>query len=128
MSEWTDKAVTKLQQLANEGYSASQIAALIHNELGLTFSRNAADELRQRVAGICSEAAARQCTVATFHSFCLRVLRRHLPRHQHRYGYGEGFSVCTRDEQQEILSGCLDLWLAEPAGAREQQLAGRKTH
>ena len=89
--------------------------------LCLTFSRNAADELRQRVAGICSDGTARQCTVATFHSFCLRVLRRHLPQHQQRYGYGEGFSVCTRDEQQEILNGCLDLWLAEPAGLREQE-------
>ena len=37
--------------------------------LCLTFSRNAADELRQRVAGICSDATARQCTVSTFHSF-----------------------------------------------------------
>jgi superfamily I DNA/RNA helicase len=49
------------------------------------------------------------------------VLRRNLPQHQQRYGYGEGFSICTRDEQHEILDGCLDLWLAEPAGAREQE-------
>lgn len=89
--------------------------------LCLTFSRNAADELRHRVGEICSDATARQCTVATFHSFCLRVLRRHLPRHQQRYGYSEGFTICARDEQQEILNGCLDLWLAGPAGAREKE-------
>lgn len=41
MSEWTDAAITKLQQLANEGYSASQIGSLINRELGTDFSRNA---------------------------------------------------------------------------------------
>jgi len=41
MSDWTDAAITKLQQLANEGYSASQIGALINRELGTDFSHNA---------------------------------------------------------------------------------------
>ena len=92
--------------------------------LCLTFSRAAADELRHRVGAICSSATARQCTVATFHGFCLRVLRRHLPQHQQRFGYGEGFSICARDEQDEILGGCLDLWLQQedkgPAVVREK--------
>ncbi len=41
MSDWTDAAITKLQQLANEGYSASQIATLVNKELGTEFTRNA---------------------------------------------------------------------------------------
>jgi len=87
--------------------------------LCLTCSRNAADELRHRVGAICSDATARQCTVATFHSFCLRVLRRHLPQHQQRFGYSEAFTICAREEQDEILGGCLSLWLQQPAAERE---------
>ena len=94
--------------------------------LCLTFSRHAAEELRSRVGEMSSSHAARSATVSTFHAFCLRVLRRHLPRYQ-TFGYGEGFTIVTREEQHEILRGCLQLFVeqTEEGAAEREELARR---
>ena len=95
--------------------------------LCLTFSRHAAEELRSRVGEMSSSHAARSATVSTFHAFCLRVLRRHLPRHAATFGYGEGFTIVTREEQHEILRGCLQLFVeqTEEGAAEREELARR---
>jgi DNA helicase-2/ATP-dependent DNA helicase PcrA len=90
--------------------------------LCLTFSRNAAEELRSRLCALCGQAAAATVSVCTFHGFCMRLLRRHLPSFA-SMGYGTGFHICSREIQREVVRGCLELWLASPEGAEDTELA-----
>ncbi len=56
--------------------------------------------------------------ISTFHSFCVRVLRRHIDR----LGYTRGFSIYDEDDQQRLIKACIsELGVAEeftsPRGA-----------
>src|SRR5436305_6806566 len=48
-----------------------------HTVLAVTFTNKAADEMRQRITGLLSKAGASGTpVVSTFHSYCVRLLRR----------------------------------------------------
>ena len=89
--------------------------------LCLTFSRSAAEDLRARVGSHCGAANARAATICTFHGFCLRLLRRHLAS-MPQYGYREGFHICARQEQREVIEQCLGLWLETDSGKLDAEL------
>ena len=48
--------------------------------LGLTFTNKAAAEMRERLAGMVDPAQAKKVTLGTFHSFCIRLLRKHIAK------------------------------------------------
>ena len=56
--------------------------------LAITFTNKAADEMKQRVAGLIGPVADRMW-VSTFHSACVRILRRDIDR----LGYPSAFSI-----------------------------------
>ncbi|HEV2370094.1 MAG TPA: UvrD-helicase domain-containing protein, partial [Acidimicrobiales bacterium] len=56
--------------------------------LAITFTNKAADEMRQRVGGLIGPIAQRMW-VSTFHSACVRILR----REANRLGYRSGFTI-----------------------------------
>ena len=72
--------------------------------LALTFTNKAANEMRSRVAGLIGKDAASKVFLGTFHSFCLRVLRREIER----LGYRKNFSVSSESDVRTILRRVLD--------------------
>src|SRR5579871_1747630 len=57
--------------------------------LGLTFTNKAAAEMRERVEKLIGSEKAKLVTLCTFHSFCMRVLRREIDK----LGYTKEFSL-----------------------------------
>ncbi|HKN47455.1 MAG TPA: UvrD-helicase domain-containing protein, partial [Candidatus Polarisedimenticolia bacterium] len=70
--------------------------------VAVTFTNKAAGEMKERVDRLvgADHGGAR---VSTFHSFCLRLLRRHASR----LGYGEGFLVYDDADQTALLKEVL---------------------
>ena len=67
--------------------------------LALTFTNKAATEMAERVAGLVSKEAAKEMTVCTFHSLCVKILRREIGR----LGYKENFSIYTGSDQTGLV-------------------------
>ena len=72
--------------------------------LAVTFTNKAADEMRQRVGGLLSGGAAATPTVSTFHSFCVRLLRRDGdPLAEIRNGFTRRFTIYDDDDQLSLM-------------------------
>ena len=80
----------------------SQRLAAPHEVVAVTFTNKAAGEMKERVEGILGPAHG-GAQVSTFHSYCLRLLRRHAAR----LGYSSGFLVYDQADQQAVLRDCL---------------------
>jgi DNA helicase-2/ATP-dependent DNA helicase PcrA len=66
--------------------------------LGVTFTNKAATEMQQRVKAMLRKRAKSQPVLSTFHSLCLRILRRHIEL----IGYPKKFSICDRSDQESL--------------------------
>ena len=103
--------------------------------LAVTFTNKAADQMKERVQALLSDAsgaadsALRKAEdpagkadrsvphyqetsplISTFHSFCVRVLRRNIDR----LGYTRRFSIYDEDDQQRVIKASIrELWLSE---------------
>jgi DNA helicase II / ATP-dependent DNA helicase PcrA len=91
-----------------------RIAHLVHEHrippyaiLAVTFTNKAADEMRQRIEGLISKAGASGSpTVSTFHSFCVRLLRRDGDRLAPlRPGFSRKFTIYDDDDQLALIKG-----------------------
>ena len=66
--------------------------------LAITFTNKAADEMRGRVDTLIGE-GAEHVWVSTFHSLCVRILRRHADR----IGFTRSFSIYDSDDQLTLM-------------------------
>ena len=68
------------------------------NILAITFTNKAAGEMRERVDRLVGFGAD-SIWVATFHSTCVRILRRHAGL----LGYDQSFSIYDADDQKTLM-------------------------
>ena len=85
--------------------------------LAVTFTNKAAEEMRNRVEKLLTHLDASPL-VSTFHSFGVRVLRRHADL----IDYGKDFTICDRDDQKRVLKA-----VYEELHFTDSQLPMRKT-
>ncbi len=73
------------------------------NILAVTFTNKAAVEMKERVGGMVSKKAAKEITVCTFHSLCVRILREGIDR----LGYKKNFTIYTGSDQSGLIKQIL---------------------
>ena len=66
--------------------------------LAVTFTNKAADEMRERRAKLLGKKLPKQPEISTFHSLCVRILRRNITR----LGYPAAYGICDRGDQESI--------------------------
>ncbi|MEX1224141.1 MAG: UvrD-helicase domain-containing protein [Pirellulales bacterium] len=66
--------------------------------LAVTFTNKAAKEMQQRSAALLGKRLKAKPEISTFHSLCVRVLRRHIDR----LGYPKNFPIYDRGDQESI--------------------------
>ncbi len=72
------------------------------NILAITFTNKAVGELRDRITAKLGEEGQDICA-ATFHSACVRILRREIEA----LGYGSSFAIYDSDDSQRLLKACI---------------------
>ena len=72
------------------------------NILAITFTNKAAKEMADRVEKLIGE-TAKDMWVRTFHSACVRILRRDIDR----IGYDRNFNIIDSDDQKSVVKECL---------------------
>jgi DNA helicase II / ATP-dependent DNA helicase PcrA len=70
--------------------------------LAITFTNKAADEMKERVAALLGGGVA-SMWVSTFHSACVRILRREAAR----FGYRSGFSIYDQADSLRLVTQCV---------------------
>lgn len=69
-----------------------------YNILAITFTNKAAGEVRERVDDLLGY-GSEGVWVSTFHSLCVRILRRHIER----IGFAIGFAIYDTDDQKRLV-------------------------
>ena len=72
------------------------------NILAITFTNKAAGELKERITNMLGEAGD-GLTAATFHSACVRILRRECEK----IGFTSEFTIYDSDDSQRVMKSCL---------------------
>ncbi|MEK6248640.1 MAG: UvrD-helicase domain-containing protein, partial [Planctomycetales bacterium] len=86
-----------------------RIANLIRNRvspdriLAVTFTNKAAAEMKQRAAELIGRRRKLKPEISTFHSLCVRILRRHISN----LGYPDKFAIYDRGDQESVARAAL---------------------
>ena len=72
------------------------------NILAITFTNKAANEMKERITNLVGE-KARDIWMGTFHSICVRILRKHIDR----IGYDTSFVIFDTSDQKTLIKKCM---------------------
>lgn len=67
--------------------------------LGLTFTNKAAAEMRHRIAQMLDRKSAQEITLCTFHSFCMKILRKEIAA----LGYTTSFTLLDEQDVKRMI-------------------------
>ena len=88
-----------------------------YNILAITFTNKAAGEMRERVDNIVSFGAD-SVWVSTFHSLCVRILRRYIKE----LDYETNFTIYDSDDQKALVKNCLKKLNMDPKQYPERMM------
>lgn len=84
------------------GYLMVEKGVNPYNILAITFTNKAAREMRERIQRMMG-GAADNIWISTFHSMCVRILRREIDR----IGYNRNFTILDSTDQQSVVKAIL---------------------
>lgn len=82
----------RVSYLLTQGVSPDKI-------LAVTFTNKAANEMRERIAGMVDRAQAKKLTICTFHALCVRILRQNIGA----LGYKTNFTIYDEGDQRGLI-------------------------
>ena len=87
------------RDLAREAQRLAVRPARPWNVLAITFTNKAAGELKDRLRAMLGETVGGDVHASTFHSACVRILR----RDAERIGFPKSFTIYDADDQQRVI-------------------------
>ena len=98
------EALQKAVQTGSELPSTIERRLAVHparpwNVLAITFTNKAAGELKERLKAMLGETVGGDVNASTFHSACVRILR----RDAERIGFPRSFTIYDSDDQQRVM-------------------------
>ena len=93
------------------------------NILAITFTNKAAHEMRERVDKIAGSEGG-SVWVSTFHSTCVRILRRHIDR----LGYDNNFTIYDADDQKILIKEICRKMNIDTKKVKERALLAQISH
>jgi DNA helicase-2/ATP-dependent DNA helicase PcrA len=92
-----------------------------HNILAVTFTNKAAQEMHERVTRLLEGQRLESAPlVSTFHSLCVRMLRRDIEKLEE--GYTRSFTIYDQDDSSRVVKSCI-----KDLGYDDQRLGARQT-
>ncbi|MBX9102133.1 DNA helicase PcrA [Streptococcus anginosus] len=88
------------------------------NILAITFTNKAAREMKERAFSL--NPATEDCLIATFHSMCVRILRREADH----IGYNRNFTIVDPGEQRTLMKRILKTLNLDPKKWNERTILG----
>ncbi|SFC44132.1 DNA helicase PcrA [Clostridium uliginosum] len=96
------------------------LAIAPYNILAITFTNKAAKEMKDRVRSLIGD-RAESMWISTFHSTCVRILRREIDK----IGYKSNFTIYDSSDQKVLVKDCMKLLNINDKDITEQEILSK---